>query len=121
MRITCKSLTEQGKDSLRQSISENKEEMRKYTFQQRKAFSNTWKEIILDIGTRVEYTLLLRARSGLGASYYITKSFSRSVNSAKEFNKDLNIEFDKMVNEIDTAMQKNGSQKEIDYIIEVLK
>ena len=121
MRITCKTLTEQGKLSLRQAISENKEQLKTYTFQQRKVFENTWKQIIMDTGNTVNYTLILKARSGLGASYFITKSFCKSVNSAKDFNADIGNEFDKMSNEIETAMQKNGATKDIDYIIEVFK
>lgn len=119
MNITCKTLTDAGKIALRQSITDNREELKKYTFAQRKAFYNTWKEIIIDTGNEVRYTLILRARSGLGASYYITKSFSRSVNSAKEFNKDINKEFEKMTSEISTAMTKNGATQDIDYTIEV--
>jgi len=119
MRITCKTLTEVGVKSLQQSINDNREEMKKYTFKQRKAFENTWKEIIMY--NPYGYTLILRARSGLGASYYITKNFTKSVNSAKEFNTELKGEWAKMVNEIDTAMLKNGSIKDIDYTIEVIE
>lgn len=117
MRITLKTITQEGQKILKQTIQENDEQFKTYTPEQRKAFLNTWKEI----KTQTSYTLLLKARSGLGASYYITKRFTRSVNSAKEFNKDLQIEFDKMRNEIETTMQKNGATKDIDYYTEVVQ
>lgn len=115
MRITCKAITEHGIKVLKQTLNENDEHLKTYTPEQRKAFWNTWKEI----KTMTSYTMLLKARSGLGASYYITKNFTQSVNSAREFNKDLNQKFIEMSIEIDTAMQKNGALKEIDYYIEV--
>jgi len=121
MRISCITLTEQGKESLRQAINENKELLKTYNFKQRQEFKNTWKEIIIDTGKKVNYTLILKARSGLGASYYITKQFTKSVNSAKDYNNNLGEEFNKMENEIETAMFKNGSTRDIDYTIEVFK
>jgi len=119
MRITCKCLTEQGEQSLKLAIEDNKKELMNYTPEQRKAFFNTWKEIIYY--SPYSYTLLLRVRSALGSSYYITKRFTNGVDSAKVFNKDLELEFTKIVNEITTAMLKNGSQKDIDFTIEVYK
>lgn len=121
MRISCVTLTEQGKLALRQAIQENRELLKTYTYKQRQEFNNTWKEIIIDVGNKVNYTLILKARSGLGASYYITKQFCKSVNSAKDFNQNLGEEFNKMESEIETAMQKNGATRDIDFIIEVFK
>ncbi len=120
MRISCISLTDVGSKALIKCINDNHIEMQKYTFAQRKEFTNIWKEIIT-YTPLCKYNLLLKARSGLGASYYITKRFSKSVNSAKDFNNDLQDRFNSMVVEIDTSMQKEGVIKDIDYTIEVLQ
>ena len=117
MNISCKALTEQGKKVLSQVITDNKEELTHMDIKKRQGFYKTWKEIT----TPTQYTLLLRMCSGLGATYMITKRFTAGVDSAKAFHKDINKEFDNIVNEIDTAMQKTGAQKDIDYIIEVQK
>lgn len=115
IKTTC--LTETGTKALRQAIDENKQELTEKTFIERQTFKNTWKEIILE--KPLTYILLLKNHSVLGSTYYITKKFSPTVNSAKEFNKDVSDEFDKMINEIQTAMEKNGATKDIDFIIEV--
>lgn len=110
--------TEAGTTALRKSIEDNKKQMATYTLAQQREFTNIWKEIIIENPLR--YTLILRAHSALGSSYYITKSFSKSVNSAKEFNQDIDLKFQEMVDEIDKAMQENGATRE-DYTIEVNK
>lgn len=119
MHITCKPITERGNIALRKSIDDNKAVMKTYSFAQRQEFYKIWQEVIRD--NPLQYTLILRARSSLGASYYITKQFTKGVNSAKEFNTNLNDKWQEMVNEIDQAMKENGATPILDYTIEVVK
>lgn len=119
MRITTKPLTEIGIKALRQAIYENREEIKKYSFAQRKAFENQWKEIIIE--HPLQHTYILKLSGALGRTYFITKRFSNSVNSAKEFTSDFQEKVTEMVTNIDTAMTKNGAQKDVDYFIEVIQ
>lgn len=120
MHISCKTLTPWGSEKLIKCIDDNKKDIQTYGINERKEYFNTWKELVT-YTPYCTFTLLLRARSVLGGAYMVTKHFTKSVNQAQEFHKDVDEKFKAIVNEIDTSMLKEGCTPNIDYIIEVVK